>query len=217
MTWETGLNNQMTGWVGTQLKLEDKWSPRQCASLETSLHLRSVHLSHIPLWPVSSSHWGMWVLDHLKDPQLMMPLTNKKLKFPGLRWDVSKGVKGTLWELVPLVPVLHFSLNLSALLLTVELSQETDHTSHFLTVSAGGENSSVLTPSPGLRKSLLFLSLLLLSGYSLRACPGQPSGPWRHMELSHPACICWPYGPNCMNQLSQGHIWHICLSPASTS
>ena len=78
----------------------------------------------------------MWVLDHLKDPQLMMPLTNKKLKFPGLRWNVSKGVKGTLWELVPLVPVLHFSLNLSALLLTVELSQETDHTSHFLTVSA---------------------------------------------------------------------------------
>ena len=38
MTWEAGLNNQMTGWVGTQLKLEDKWSPRQCASLETSLH-----------------------------------------------------------------------------------------------------------------------------------------------------------------------------------
>lgn len=107
--------------------------PGQCASLETSLHLRSVHLSpHIPLWPVSSSHWGMWVLDHLKDPQLMMPLTNKKLKF----WDGTflkewMGLCGSLCHW----PQCFTSPESFRLLLTVELSQETDHTSHFLTVS----------------------------------------------------------------------------------
>lgn len=166
-TSEAGLSNQMAGKPGTQLRLKINWSwchwhPETRLSVSASLLTYYTAFWFLPhtgehrywLFKSFASH-NVSYWQGTEIPQLEMKDSWRSI------WDcvVDCGIgpnSSHLPESLSFVFDWRFS------------SQKTNYTSHDLTMSERGEDSSVLILSPGLRRPLSFPSVLLRFGYSVR-------------------------------------------------